>query len=222
MNELLESWPLLAVILFPTVVILVVVLSTINLDKKRWPNMNRQIKIVRVTLIGIGTITAVYLAMPLSSESDHDFIESSIASIERSLASLAESTTTQETLTANIETFGSLVQGRTGHRLPPEIWRLRELEMKWNKHCAQDRDVEWVARTREGWSILIDTVKIVKTSRDQESEFQEGKHVITKDSIVVKGMLVNSGNCLKIGGKIVVKDARGHLAGNLTYRETRD
>ena len=226
----------LAVFIFPGAVILLVILFAIKLDKKRWQSMKRRVEIVRVALIGISTITAVYLAAPESEipESD-DVLESSIASIERSLASLIESATTQETRTANIETALALLAktqvdeisadtSRDKDSAKPssaENTRTKNLEMKWNKHCAGDRAVAWEVRAKQGWSIDVGTVSVEKTSGDRESEFQEDNYVISEDSVVVRGKLVNSGSCVKFLGKVVSKDARGHLAGTLTFVEKR-
>ena len=172
---------------------LLVILSAINLDKKRWLKMKRSIEIVRVILLGIGTITAVYLAIPSSSESDDDAIESSNTSKERSLASLVESATTQEMLTANIETALASLGERpvdqeapTANRLTngdlpssTENRRTTNLEMKWNKHCAGDRQATWKVLASQGWSIDVGTVNLRKTSRDNESEFQDEEHGIS-------------------------------------------
>ena len=93
--------------------------------------------------------------------------------------------------------------------------------MKWNRHCSRNREVVWEVHARDGWSINVGTVKMEKTSGDKESEFQADKHEISAKSVVVKGILVNSGDCTRLVGKVVSKDARGHLAGTLTFVEKR-
>ena len=90
-----------------------------------------------------------------------------------------------------------------------------------NSHCAGPRDVSWRVEATEGWKIDIDTINFSPTTLSSKSVYK-GVTDRTERGFSIKGRVVNRGNCVKLLGQLVSKDARGSLRVAGTYEEFRE
>ena len=89
-----------------------------------------------------------------------------------------------------------------------------------NDHCASDREFNISVKATEGWTIKPNSVHPhVKTS--SKSSFA-GIRDKTSKSFIVKGYVRNNGECIRVLDKVISRDGRGHVWGNISYIETRE
>ena len=89
-----------------------------------------------------------------------------------------------------------------------------------NDHCSGGVNVNWRVDASEGWRIDPETIKPKVSVQSRKSSFQ-GIHDRSEDGFLIKGRVVNHGDCIRVFGRVVARDARGTLRVSGTYRENR-
>ena len=90
-----------------------------------------------------------------------------------------------------------------------------------NSHCSRTHNVRWHVKATPGWEIDIHSIKEKVTVKSSRSNYDGIGVDKTKDGFFVTGRVINSGNCIKVFGKVVTKDGRGSLNVSGTYIETQ-
>lgn len=88
-----------------------------------------------------------------------------------------------------------------------------------NGHCDGDREVLFPFNVTPGWT--IDPASIRPDCNRSDKSSCSGLRNVTATSFGYLGVVRNSGECVKVLGKVVAKDARGNVRGNVTWTETR-
>ncbi|MDE0101011.1 MAG: hypothetical protein OXN89_01400 [Bryobacterales bacterium] len=92
---------------------------------------------------------------------------------------------------------------------------------KTNDHCQGPQDVRWRVPADEGWTIEPDSVEAYALVQSEKSSFYGVTLEPDGGAFQINGRIVNNGNCIRLFGKVIAKDARGSLRVRATYRETR-
>lgn len=102
------------------------------------------------------------------------------------------------------------------------VTREREFEFgQTNDHCQSARSVTWTVPADAGWRIEANSVEVTVLSRSEKSSY-EGETIEPDGSgFSISGRIVNRGNCVRVFGNVVARDARGTLRVRARYRETR-
>ena len=88
-----------------------------------------------------------------------------------------------------------------------------------NAHCSRSTSIKWPVTAEEGWQIEVDSVELTSSASAKSIYF--GVVDLTPQSFRITGRVSNRGQCVKILGRPVARDARGSLSVNGTYREVR-
>lgn len=98
--------------------------------------------------------------------------------------------------------------------------RVRTIEVnEVNTHCQSARRIRIPVRTESGW--LIDASTISSSINVSSGSSYLGVTNISSSGFDIEGKVSNSGSCIKIFGKAVARDGRGHLWGKVTYIENK-
>lgn len=98
--------------------------------------------------------------------------------------------------------------------------RVRKIDFgERNNHCESPKVVRWPISADDGWEIDVTSIHVKPTTSEKSTYF--GVKDKTKDGFYIEGNIANNGECIKILGKVVAKDARGSLHVSGTYKETR-
>lgn len=89
-----------------------------------------------------------------------------------------------------------------------------------NPHCSGNTNLNWPVNASEGWKILEASVRTSPTSVSSGCSGPTAES-ISSTGFRVTGKAVNSGNCLKVMGKVVSKDGRGWVKGHAYWSEQR-
>ena len=87
-----------------------------------------------------------------------------------------------------------------------------------NAHCSEPTEVTWRVDAREGWEIIVSSIRIAPTG-DTGASVWQGTVDASAAGFTAKGRLVNSGQCVSVFGKTIVLDERGSLEVAGTYEE---
>ena len=90
-----------------------------------------------------------------------------------------------------------------------------------NGHCENSTNIKWEVRAAEGWRIDVTSLKLAPDSISSKSSYF-GVSDLTEDGFTMNGRVSNNGDCVKVLGKVVARDGRGHLTVAGTYNEKRD
>ena len=90
-----------------------------------------------------------------------------------------------------------------------------------NEHCESSTNIRWEIQATEGWRIDTTSLNLAPTSISSKSSYP-GISDLTKDGFTMNGRVSNNGDCLKVLGKIIARDGRGHLTVAGTYNEVRE
>ena len=90
-----------------------------------------------------------------------------------------------------------------------------------NGHCENSTNIKWEVRAAEGWRIDSTSLKIDPVSISSKSSYF-GVSDLTEDGFTMNGRVSNNGDCVKVLGKVVARDGRGHLTVAGTYNEKRE
>ena len=101
----------------------------------------------------------------------------------------------------------------------PEYQERRVDRYYQNAHCSRSTSIEWSVTAQEGWQIEVDSVELTSSASAESIYF--GVVDLTPQGFRITGRVSNRGQCVKILGRPVARDARGSLSVNGTYREVR-
>ena len=90
-----------------------------------------------------------------------------------------------------------------------------------NGHCEDSTNIKWEVRAADGWRIDITSLKLAPVSVSSKSSYF-GVSDLTEDGFSMNGRVSNNGDCVKVLGKVVARDGRGHLTVAGTYNEKRE
>lgn len=99
--------------------------------------------------------------------------------------------------------------------------RRRTFELgRTNDHCSGPANVTWKVKASDGWSIDIQSIKIIDRHVSQKSS---GGTVSERDEdeFVITGRVVNNGECIRAFGKTIAKDGRGTIQVKGNYLEVQ-
>ena len=100
--------------------------------------------------------------------------------------------------------------------------RERMVERRYqNEHCESSTNIRWEIQAAEGWQIVTSSLDFSPTSMSSKSSYS-GISGLTKGGFIMSGRVSNNGECLKVLGKVIALDERGHLDIAGTYIETRE
>lgn len=89
-----------------------------------------------------------------------------------------------------------------------------------NGHCEEATNIVWQVRSSEGWRIDVNSLNLVPITSEESSYF--GVSELSEDGFSIEGKVSNSGDCVRVLGKIVARDRRGVLSVSGTYKEARE
>ncbi|GAB1857356.1 hypothetical protein MHTCC0001_21920 [Flavobacteriaceae bacterium MHTCC 0001] len=88
-----------------------------------------------------------------------------------------------------------------------------------NGHCQGARNVNWTFNVQKGgWKIDPNSIKHRATSVSSKSKYL-GLRNVSESGFQIHGRVENSGNCVRVLGKTVAKDARGSVHGTVSWQE---
>ena len=90
-----------------------------------------------------------------------------------------------------------------------------------NGHCENSTNIKWEVRAAEGWRIDVASLDLAPVSISSKSSYF-GVSDLTEDGFAMNGRVSNNGDCVKVLGKVVARDGRGHLSVAGTYNEKRE
>lgn len=90
-----------------------------------------------------------------------------------------------------------------------------------NPHCTGNRDIVWHVKASEGWKIDPNSITTTITTNSSQSHFR-GITNVNGDGFYLTGAIGNSGECIKVFGKIAAKDGRGALGVDVSYKEVQN
>ena len=88
-----------------------------------------------------------------------------------------------------------------------------------NRHCQGSTIIDWTVKPDVGWLIDVTTIEL-SSSKSSKSDYY-GYTDATVNGFRVRGRVGNRGECVKVFGKLVARDARGTLSVRGTYHEYR-
>lgn len=91
-----------------------------------------------------------------------------------------------------------------------------------NDHCQSPQEVDWYVEATEGWSIVPESIKIIPVVQSSKSVWSGVTPDPSGRGFTVRGQIVNRGECVRIFGETVARDARGTLRVAGTYQERRN
>lgn len=90
-----------------------------------------------------------------------------------------------------------------------------------NGHCSGGRNIDWTFNAKGGeWRIDINSIKDKATHISTKSKYH-GKRNVSEHSFQLHGRIENNGSCKKILGKVVTRDGRGVIRGQVGWKEYR-
>lgn len=90
-----------------------------------------------------------------------------------------------------------------------------------NAHCQGGRNVVWKFNSQgKPWKIDVNSINDKSTSVTSKSRYN-GVSNITENGFRITGRVENSGECAKVLGQTIAKDARGSIKGIVTWKEYR-
>ena len=90
-----------------------------------------------------------------------------------------------------------------------------------NEHCGSSTNIKWEIQAAEGWQIDTTSLNLTPTSISSKSSYFGISH-LTEDGFTMNGRVSNNGDCVKVLGKVIARDGRGHLTVAGTYTEVRE
>ena len=103
---------------------------------------------------------------------------------------------------------------------PSAEWQTDTLTFRFsstNDHCAGNRDVEWPIRARESWLIDVTSIEVRPNATNKSS--YHGVTDRTEEGFTIRGRVGNRGECVRVFGKVIARDARGTLKVSGSYVE---
>ena len=115
--------------------------------------------------------------------------------------------------------------GEAAKALPakPKKWETRSRKFSRshrNNHCQGPTKIKWMVKPSNGWKIDVSSVRHTIPDISKKSSFG-GIAPITEDGFTINASVANSGNCFRVLGATVSKDARGSIGIRVDYTEFR-
>ena len=88
-----------------------------------------------------------------------------------------------------------------------------------NPHCHRYTKINWKVNADVGWKIDPNSIKIKPYTSSKSS--YSGIRDASSSGFTISGQVVNRGDCVKVFGKTVARDARGLLSVTGTYKEIK-
>ena len=182
-------------------------------SNRRWKRAT-QLSVIAVPIV----MVAIYCFSPPESGSEGNPPTGVLA---RPPDPMASTTTAPKPETEPTKSVESAQTDNQAARLEIET-RERTLERHFqNGHCEDSTNIKWEVRAAEGWRIDATSLKLAPVSVGSKSSYF-GVSDLTEDGFTMNGRVSNTGNCVRVLGKVVARDGRGHLTVAGTYNEKRE